>query len=572
MNSISKMLLPPNSFRRKSVKGILVKLGIKQNVIAGYYNTWVYQKIENISLQIVKDFKNGPVVSIVVPTYNTPKRYLDELIYSIISQSYTNWELILVNASTHEKTRRIVGNYANHDTRIRIVDTINKGISDSTNAGIKEARGSYIAFCDHDDLLDPFAIYEVVKKIIEEDAEVIYTDEDKISDDSTIYFDPHFKPDWSPDLFTNVNYVNHLTVVKTELIKKAGLLNPERDGAQDYDFLLRIIDLNPKISHVSKILYHWRAVPNSTAFNFSSKPSITDAARLSLQEHFMRKSVEVEVEAKPDQPGFYKLQFKLQEKITLILEPFASDALLRLFMEILLSETNLDNIKVELIVPNGAQPRFEHKAIKVKYLEASKDYLKQAINLADTNYSVIIGQVVLPQSPDWLKEISSPLNLTHIGAVSPLIVRDGATIEDAGLVRTADNNLIMLFKDQTAFNNQTFFGNTNWTRNVDALTGSVVAVRTKELVKFIKQKDPNNINLITEFSLQLNQSEQYNMLFTQVILDNHSIRMVPRLNHDQVTNFSTNLIRVGKDYEIYTPEQSAVNILLILSEVNKTND
>jgi glycosyltransferase involved in cell wall biosynthesis len=561
-------LLPTNSHRRKFVKRILVKLGLKNSVIAGYYNTWMYQQLENMQLQFIEDIKNGPLVSIVVPTYNTPKRYLDELIYSIISQSYSNWELVLVNGSTDVSIRETVKDYAQHDKRIKVIDIVNHGISSSTNAGLKVASGSYIAFCDHDDVIEPFALSKIVQRIVEEGAELIYTDEDKISDDSTIYFDPHFKPDWSPDLFTNVNYINHLTVVKKELVDKAGLLDPDFDGAQDYNLLLRIIDMGPKISHVPEVLYHWRAVPNSTAFNFSSKKNILNAAQLALEEHFNRINIKVRVLAKDNQPGFYKLGFELPQRASLIILPFASDSLLRLYTETLLSKTDLTKTEIQLIVPDGVQPRFDNKNIKVSGLSVGEDYLNRAINEASNKDSVIISQIVLPMSPDWLSELCGPLNLSHVGAVAPLIVRDGSIIEDAGLVRTGGNELSMLFRDQSAFGNQTFFGNTNWTRNVDALSGAATAVRTKDLLKFMKLDTRVAINVMADFSLYIRDEGKYNMVFTEVMLDNYSIRIQPMSVRDREMFFSPNLILIGKDYEIYTPESAATNILLKLNESN----
>ncbi|HUD10553.1 MAG TPA: glycosyltransferase [Candidatus Saccharimonadales bacterium] len=566
MKKISNILLPTNSLQRKFAKKVLVKLGLRQNVIAGYYNTWVYQKIENVDSRLVREINDGPLISIIVPTYNTPKEYLDELVYSIVSQAYVNWELVLVNASTDTKSREMVMRRANQDVRIKVVDTTNQGISGNTNIGIQAAMGAYIAFCDHDDVLDPFALQEIAKRIIDEKAELIYTDEDKISADGTIYFDPHFKPDWSPDLFTNVNYINHLCVVKRELIIKAGLLNPRRDGAQDYDLLLRIIDLAPRISHVPQILYHWRAALTSTAFDFSSKKSITDAAQLSLKEHFTRNNVDVRVLVKENQPGFYKLQFAVPERLSLIVLPFASDALLRLFIETLLLKTDLEGINVQLIVPNGVQPRFNAKNANIEALPATKHYIRDAIALARAKNAVLLSQIVLPQSDDWLKQLCGPLSLSHVGVVAPLVVRDGCIIEDAGLVTMATGELSMLFKDQVAFGNQTFFGNTNWTRNVDALTGSVMALRTNDMAKFMKLEKTYTRNILTEFSLHIRNQGKYNTLFTEVIMDNHSIRTAPIADEQLRAFFSPNLVLIGKDYEIYTPEKAAINILLRINE------
>ncbi len=305
MKRYIKFLFPNGSIRRKLVKKILVRLHLKSNAIAGYYNTWYVQQSQHPQLSKRTDLAHEPLISVVVPAYNTPKRYLDELVYSVISQAYSNWELILVNASTYPRSGKEIASCAEKDKRIRTINVENLGISANTNVGIKVSKGDYIAFCDHDDVLDPSALYEVAKVIVEEGAEFIYSDEDKISDNGEIYFDPHFKPDWSPDLLTHVNYINHLTVIKRTLINDAGLLNPEKDGAQDYDLLLRVTDLNPSIHHIPKVLYHWRAAANSTATDFSSKKNVTDAGKSALEAHFKRLGAEVMAMPKPEKPGFY---------------------------------------------------------------------------------------------------------------------------------------------------------------------------------------------------------------------------------------------------------------------------
>lgn len=151
-----------------------------------------------------------PLISIVIPIYNTPPKYLLPLIYSVACQTYSNWELILVNGSTDKKLRKNLDNYLNIDTRIKAINVNNMGISANTNEGIKIAKGEFIAFCDHDDMLECQALYEAVRIINHHpEVDVIYTDEDKISEDGKKYFSPHFKPDWSPDLLLNVNYITH---------------------------------------------------------------------------------------------------------------------------------------------------------------------------------------------------------------------------------------------------------------------------------------------------------------------------------------------------------------------------
>jgi glycosyltransferase involved in cell wall biosynthesis len=567
MKRLFNKFAPLNSTRRKLIKRVLVILHLKKNVIAGYYNTWVSQGSKQIQLQQTEDMPDGPLISVVVPAYNTPRRFLDELVNSIISQSYSKWELILVNGSDNSNDRDMINSYAEKDARIKAIEINNYGISGNTNLGIKASTGEYIAFCDHDDVLEPFALSKVAIEIINNKAELIYTDEDKISEDSVIYFDPHFKPDFSPDLLTHVNYINHLTVIKKKLIERVGMLNLKRDGAQDYDLLLRIVDLDPIIVHIPEVLYHWRAVQNSTAYDFSSKKNITDAAKLSLEEHFARQGVNVSVKPKDNQPGFYKLIFEKTNEVSVIITHFSSDALIRLYTEILFKKTDTSNINVELILPKGTGFSTQSKNIKIVEVENNKQFLLDAVNTSKYKNIIIINQVAIPLDGDWLNNLCGPLLLDHIGAVAPLIVRNQRIIEDAGLARTIAGETMMLFRSQPAFNNQTFFGNTNWVRDVDALTGGVTAVRRNEFLDFITSTKASKGNKpVQEFSIYNIERKKYNTIFTEVILDNHSIRIRPSKRLDESSFFSPNLIQDGRDYEIYTPELTAIEILININE------
>jgi glycosyltransferase involved in cell wall biosynthesis len=562
IRKLAKTLLPANSKRRKLVKKPLVKVGLMSSVTPGYYDTWYGQQAEHPSLGISSSqiLREGPLISIVVPAYNTPKFYLEELVYSIISQSYEKWELILVNASSNPVLRSAINKCAEKDSRIRSIEVNNEGISANTNAGIKVAKGSYITFCDHDDTLDPGALYEVAQKIIDEAAELVYSDEDKISDNGEVYFDPHFKPEWSPDLLTHVNYINHLTTIKKSLIEKVGLLSPEKDGAQDYDLVLRITALRPKIAHIPKVLYHWRAVKNSTATDFSSKKNITNAAKSSLEQHFKELGSAVTVRPKADRPGFYQLLFESPKEVSVIVPPFASDALVRMYVDLLLKKTDVENLQVELLLSEKVNIETDKKIFSTKAIAATETFLSDAVRAASHEQVVIINQIALPQSKEWLKSLCGPLQLSHTKTVAPLIVRDGNVVEDCGLVTDATGSLIPLFRDQPAHNNQTFFGNTDWVRNVDAVSGGIVALRRSELADFLKSAAVLPARqLIQQFSLHQTTPKKYNTIFPDATLDNHSIRLAPA--GAKQSFFNPNLFALGRDYELYTPEPAAVTIL-----------
>lgn len=223
-------------------------------------------------------FKEDYKFSIVVPVYRTNAEYLRAMIDSIKAQTYSDWELCIVDASEYKsgedkETINIIEKYLADDKRIKFkVLEENHGISANTNAAIEMTTGDFIVFADHDDMLAPDALFECAKLLENEpDADIIYSDEDKIVAGGTKRFQPYFKPNFNIDLLRANNYICHLFVVRMSIAKQVGILNPDLDGAQDYDYILRCAEKTDSIYHIPKILYHWRCHENSTSENPDSK-------------------------------------------------------------------------------------------------------------------------------------------------------------------------------------------------------------------------------------------------------------------------------------------------------------
>lgn len=253
--------------------------------------------------------------SIVVPTYCTKEEYLREMIESCVEQTYPNWELILADATPDDSVEKIVQTYA--DTRIKYVKLVeNKGIAENTNQGLEQACGEYIGLLDHDDVLEPNALFEVAKAIedgqnVGIDVRMVYSDEDKCNGDRTKYYEPHNKENFNLDLILSNNYICHFLVLKSELIHKLRF-RKEYDGAQDYDLVLRAIrEIMPKeeqIMHISKVLYHWRCHEDSTAQNPQSKRYAYDAGRRALQDFANQVGWKAKAE-ETKHVGFYRLEY-----------------------------------------------------------------------------------------------------------------------------------------------------------------------------------------------------------------------------------------------------------------------
>lgn len=280
------------------------------------YRKAVMPSEEDLREQRNRVFEYQPVFSIVVPLYKTPKKYLSQLIESVKEQTYSNWELCLSDGSGEgSPLQNYLQKLSGQDRRIKYIYTGQQlQISQNTNAALREATGDFIVFADHDDLLTPDALYECVKVLNEKPGtEMIYSDEDKVSMNGKKYFQPHFKSDYNPDLLCSMNYFCHLVVVKRTLVEQTGYLNPEYDGAQDYDFVLRCTEGTEHIFHIPKVLYHWRAHADSTAENPESKQYAFEAGKRAVQAHYDRLKIPAKVE-EGEYPGLYRTVYTWKEQ------------------------------------------------------------------------------------------------------------------------------------------------------------------------------------------------------------------------------------------------------------------
>lgn len=245
-----------------------------------------------------KSFDYAPLMSIVIPMYQTPEKYLVELVDSIVAQTYSNWELCLADGSPTDTLGLFIEKKYGKDSRIKYKHlSENLGISENTNAAIAMAAGDFIVLSDHDDTLAANALYEIVAAInSDRNIDVLYTDEDKISMDSKEYFEPSFKPDFNLDLLCAVNYICHLFIFSRGIYEKVGAFDKKFDGAQDHDFILRCCEAAKRVYHVPKALYHWRSHAASTAMSAESKLYAFDSGAAAVQAHYDRLGIPATVE------------------------------------------------------------------------------------------------------------------------------------------------------------------------------------------------------------------------------------------------------------------------------------
>lgn len=245
---------------------------------------------EELEQQRKQNFLKEVTFSIVVPTFHTPELFLRQMTESVLGQTFCRVELCIADGSSDDSVEKIIAEYAAADSRVKYHRlSENKGISENTNEGLLLASGDYIGLLDHDDLLEPHALYEIRMAMAKHpEAEVFYTDEDKVSFDLSHYFQPHKKPDFNPDLLRSNNYICHFLVMKRDLLERVGAFRPEFDGAQDFDLTLRLTEAAKEVVHLPKVLYHWRSHEASTATNPLSKLYAYEAGRRAVESQLER--------------------------------------------------------------------------------------------------------------------------------------------------------------------------------------------------------------------------------------------------------------------------------------------
>lgn len=327
-------------------------------------------------LQRAHRFARAPKISVVVPVYRTPEPFLREMIESVLSQTYGNLELCLADGSGEDKgAEQVIREYMEKDARIRYEKLPeNLGIAGNTNAAAALAAGEYAALLDHDDLLEEHALFEIVKYLSDHpDTDLLYTDEDKVTFDSSVYFQPHFKPDYNPELLRSNNYICHLLVVKRSLLQKTEGYRQDYDGAQDYDLILQCAEQAEQIGHIPKVLYHWRCHDLSTAGNPESKRYAYEAGRRAVEAHLGRTGEAGSVEHM-DSPGFYRVVYPVSgaPKVSIVVLDVPGISVLKRLAKALEQNRSYGNAELLVLLDEGTKNKLilnfikEHRQIPIK--------------------------------------------------------------------------------------------------------------------------------------------------------------------------------------------------------------
>jgi GT2 family glycosyltransferase len=388
-------------------------------------------------------FAYQPCISIITPVFNTPVAWLTECVESVLAQAYEKWELILIDDdSTEPETLKALREFGARDSRIVLAkDEKRGGISAASNRGLAVAEGEWVGFLDHDDVLEPDALFHNVKWLQDRrDADLIYSDEDKLTEQG--FDSPIFKPDWSPDYFLSCNYICHFTIIRRDLMRKIGGFRSEFDGAQDYDLFLRVIEETDRIDHIPRVLYHWRRSLTSTADNIRRKPGSLETGRLALEAHLERRQESGHITVDWSTHAYWiKRQLQEAKKISIIIPVRDRVDLLARCLDSLTSKTSYAPYEI-VVVDNDSQSEeacayFSH--FKHRLLRYSGPFNFSAINnfaveQTDSPWLLFLNNDTEVIEGDWLTMMAEHVQRPEVGAVGPRLLYPDNTVQHAGIV------------------------------------------------------------------------------------------------------------------------------------------
>lgn len=460
------------------------------------YGTLSMPTPEEIKAQKETVFPKNILFSILVPLYNTPEVFLREMIDSVVSQTYENWELCLADGSDadHAYVEQIVKGYG--DDRIRYERlTENLGISGNTNKCFEMAKGDYIGLFDHDDILHPTALYEYMKVICDKGADYIYCDETTFSGKSIDHMITlHFKPDFAPDNLRANNYICHFSVFSKELVDKCGTFRTEFDGSQDHDMILRLTRAATNIVHVPKILYYWRSHAGSVASDINAKSYAIDAAKGAVAAHLTACGFSgFKIESSRAFETIFRIRYALtgHPLVSILIPNKDHTEDLRRCIESITDRTSYDNYEIIVIENNSVTDEIKdyyetlkmHPRIKVVSYEGAFNY--SAVNnfgasCAEGEYIILLNNDTEVITRNWIEELLMYAQREDVGAVGCMLYYPDYTIQHAGIVlgmgahRTAGHSHYKMAKE-----NLGYMGRLCYAQNVSAVTGACLMVKKK---------------------------------------------------------------------------------------------
>jgi len=461
-----------------------------------YYEKWYLEKHRaseaTLSIQRRWHSDSAPLFSIVVPLYKTPLSFFKDMVASVTSQTYARWELILVNASSDDTgLTGAVSDYCASDQRIKNVSLDgNRGITENTNEGIKVASGDFVCFLDHDDVLEPDALYCYASAIeTNPDIDLLYCDEDKLANGH--FVNPFFKPDWNPDLLLGMNYVCHFLTVRRDIVDVLDPAGSEYDGSQDYHMTFRVGEKARSVCHIPRVLYHWRVHEHSTAMSASQKDYTLETSRRAVQTHLDRCCIPGKVVDSPLSPRRFVVEYDLSEKpfVSIVIPNKDSIPVLNRCLVSIRRRSTYQNYEIVIVENNSMDEKtFDYyesvqsadSRIRVVTLTGMQSFnfsriINYGVSQAKGSYILMLNNDTEVVSPDWIEQLLGPCTRKDVGATGAKLFFPDGTIQHAGVTFGLDGPChISYLRPRRDGGN---FESTLLARDVSAVTGACLLVR-----------------------------------------------------------------------------------------------
>lgn len=433
-----------------------------------------------------------PLVSVIVPLYNTPEPFLTDMLDSVMSQTYPNWELCLADGSdaNHPEVERVCREYAHDDARIRYRRLLcNGGISANTNACLEIAQGDFVALLDHDDMLHPAALFEVVKALGTTGADFVYTDEgifSRVPGDLRL---AHYKPCYGPDSLISNNYICHFSVIRRTLLDAVGPFCAECDGSQDHDMVMRITEKSTRIAHIPEILYWWRAHMGSAAQSMDAKPYAVQAGIRAVERSLARRGLSGEVTSITPSVPIYRVRYEIEgsPKVSVVVTSWADGKALWACLRSILRMTSYKNYEVIVLDCGTGSHRMKPGLRCIRSHDVRVIHLKGDVSLPQATRTAVSqcgGEYVLLLAGDlevaakeWVQELLMYAQREDVGAAGGKILTPEGTIRQAGLCLGVADPAASFFHDIQASHNMGYMGRLAYTQNVTAISAECMMMR-----------------------------------------------------------------------------------------------
>ncbi len=449
-------------------------------------------------LDKINGFANKPIISIIMPVYNTQPVWLKKAVESVQGQFYPHWQLCIADdKSTSADTLKYLRSIE-HESKIEVVNRNENGhISAASNSALEKATGDFVCFLDHDDELAPQALFKLARAInMNPNVLFFYSDEDKINAKGK-RSEPHFKSSWNPELLRSYNYINHLAVYEREQLTGLGGLREGYEGAQDYDLILRYTETirEDQIVHIPEILYHWRKIATSTALEKAVKPYVGDAGKRALVEHLSRSGVDAEVRAVSELTNTFHVHYtpKQQPFVSIIIPTRDHCELLRRCISSIRAKTSYAQYEI-VVVDNRSSEQdtlayFQEvtEVDNIRVLPYDKEFNFSALNnyaVAETRGEVVclLNNDTEILTDDWLEMMLAHLEQPLAGAVGVQLLYPDNTLQHAGVILGIGGGAGHSHKYKNA-DTWGYMARANVTQNLSAVTGACLMVSKNNYFK-----------------------------------------------------------------------------------------